>query len=494
MKKLIWIILSCVLFVSCSDDKDEPVQVQIDQLVGQWVYDHPEEGIWETQKFLPSGVFYYWNKVSSSSKFHNTANDGRFWIEDNSRVTCQYSLNGLSLQIKMTIKSISDYAYTAEYNDGAVLGIFTYARLLDNVELKLRESVTPQYNSLVKVDIQGFKSHNTAVALVDPTSGQITGVNPGHTYIDVMTSQGTAVVEVTVFDPDNMLEDYSYAFGKTIPEIIEILGDDYEYRDDENGLVYSTMDYLTNEIKFITGAYDKTHVEFVQLVLNKNVPSSTVIDYLSNRYSEISNSNGIYNYLTDQKVNGNPVAILYDSNKAELTFVVLLPSDRWTDFSYLFGMSDNDVSNEMKAWGYPYLFSDYSYSKDGSDYYTINDSNDASFVGFVFNGEKKMCEYWVYLYDDFMNNANEILSWLKSRYNISTTETTRSQYVFYDKTKRMRIVFDASGYVSYTDSEQIPFTPATTYSSMPLKNRPLQQRTAIVKKQNTIRIPELNRK
>ena len=496
MKKLLWLIISCVLFVACKDEKDEPLMtVQIDQLVGQWVYDHPEEGIWEVQKFLPSGVFYYWNKVSGGWKFQNTANDGRFWIEDNDRVTCQYSLNGVSTQIKMTIKNISDYAYTAEYNDGAALGVFTYARLLDNVTLKPGESDSPEYNILVKTDIKGFKSHDTKIALVDPTSGQITGVKAGHTYVDIMTSLGTAVIEVVVFDTDNMFDDYSYAFGKTIPEIVELLGENYDYRDDNNGLIYLSDDYLIDEIRFITGAYDKTHVEFVQLGLNNNISSNAIINHLSEKYSALSNSDGVYNYITYQSVDGNPIAIIYDSNKAELSYAVILPANRWTDFSYMFGLSDNEVNKEMKKRGYPYSFSDYGYSKDGSDYYTINDSEDATLVGFVFNEEKKMCEYWIYLCEDFMKNANDILTWLKSNYTFSTSESTKSQYVLYDKTKRMRIVFDASGYVLYTDSKQTPFTPSTSsYSSMSKKNNPPQQRTSVHKKQTIIRIPELIRK
>ena len=488
MKKFFLMMLASVLFVACSDDKDEPAGLQIDQLVGQWVYDHPEEGIWETQKFLPSGVFYYWNKTKD---FQNTANDGRWWIEDNNKVTCQYSVNGVSTQIKMTVRQISDYSYTAEYNDGAAIGVFTYARLLDTIQLIPGESTTPDYSVLVKIAIQGFKSHNTSVAIVDPSSGQITGVKAGHTYVDIMTAEGTAVVEVTVFDPDDMFADYSYAFGKTIPEIVDLLGDGYEFRDDENGVVYLSDDYLADEIRFITGLYDKTHVEFVQLTLNDNVSSAAIIDHLSKRHTPLSNSEGVYNYVTTWKVNGNPVALVYDSNKSTLTYMVLRPSDRWTDFSYLFGQTDNVVSSEMQEWGYAYVFSDYGYSKDGSDYYAINDSNDATLVGFVFNGEKKMCEYWVYLHEDFMKDAKAILSWLKSKYTLSSSECSPSRYVFYDAGKRMRIVFDASGYVSYTDSEQTPFVPASSSSNMSTKIASFRHNDIVVKKTVRLKVRDL---
>ena len=154
------------------------------------------------------------------------------------------------------------------------------------------------------------------------------------------------------------------------------------------------------------------------------------------------------------------MCVVYDSKSSKLSYASLNPSDRWTDFKYLFGLDKNAVKGEMQHYGYPYLFSDSSYSKEGSDYYQINDSEDAVMVGFVFNPDGLVCEYWVYLSENFMTNTSAILSWLKSDYLLSSTESTNKQYVLYDDGKRLRVVFDASGYVSYTDSEQKPFTPA----------------------------------
>lgn len=461
MKKLFFYLLACMMFItSCHDEPKDSFKLQIDQIEGEWVYDHPEEGIWEMQKFLPSGIFYYSSKVTGNWKFQNSMNDGRYWLDNNNQVTCQYFINGVASQIKMTVLEISPYSYTAEYNDGATLGRFTYAKLLSRIELKPQEKIKLDYGSLVNTHITGFKSHNSNIAEVDDT-GVVTSLNTGHTYIDLITDEGTAVIEIIVFDRDNMFGDYSFAFGKTIPEIVEIVGDDYSYREDTNGVAYYLDDYLSDELYFITGNYDNTHVEFVQLRLNENISKTVIISHLDTKYSKLSDKDGIYNYITDQSVEGNPVAIIYDSNEFTLSYVVVKPMDRWNDFSYLFGESDNAVNKEMTEWGYKYLFSDYSYSKDGSDYYDINDSEDATLVGFVFNSENKMCEYWVYLYEDFMSNSNDILNWLKSKYTLSANESTKSQYIFYDKNNRLRVVFDSSGYVSYTDSQQTPFTPAT---------------------------------
>lgn len=461
MNRLFLCVLACMCFLtSCKESHEELFKLNIDQLEGVWIYDHPEEGVWEMQKFLPSGVFYYSNMSTGNWKFQNSMNDGRYWIEEDNRVTCQYFVNGVSTKVKMTVLEVTPYSYTAEYNDGATLGKFTYSKLLSTIDLKPGAKATPDYASLVKVDISGFKSHNNNVASVDEY-GNITAEKLGHTYIDVITDEGNAVVEVIVFDRDNMFGDYSDAFGKTIPEVVEIYGNDYSYRDDTNGLAYYLDDYLADELYFITGIYDVEHVEFVQLRLNDNISKTVIISHLNEKYTPLYDSDDIYFYKTDQTADDYPIIIIYDSNEAKISYSQLKPSDRWEDFSYMFGESDNAVNKKMEGSGYEYLFSDYSYSKNGSDYYSINNSTDAFMVGFVFNSENKMCEYWVYLYEDYMNYANDILTWLKSRYVLSTSETNKSKYVFYDKQNRIRVVFDLTGYVSYTDTEQKPFTPAS---------------------------------
>ena len=49
----------------------------------------------------------------------------------------------------MKVFEITDYSYTAEYNDGESLGIFTYAKLLNSYEMQHGESLTPDYADYV---------------------------------------------------------------------------------------------------------------------------------------------------------------------------------------------------------------------------------------------------------------------------------------------------------------------------------------------------------
>lgn len=458
-------ILCFASFVACDSDSDSGStegQLSIGQLLGEWVYDHPEEGVWEMQKFMPSGVFYYSNASLGGWKFSNDTKDGRYTVEDGNRVTMNVVMGGVQMRLMLKVLSISDYSYTAEYtNGGASVGVFTYAKLLGSVMLKPGESHTPDYSQIVSAPINGFGSHDTDVVRVDAGSGTVTAVSAGHTYVDIMTDEGTAVYEITVFDYDDMFEDYSFAFGKTIPEIVEVKGSDYIWRDDKNGLIYHSDDFLTDTVTYITGVYDNTHVEYVLLNLNDNVASSRIRDFLGGKYELLSSDNGLHSYVTDMEAGGKPVAVMYDENRSTLVFTMIRPADRWADFTHLFGQSDGDVNREMTERQYQYLFSDYSYSKDGSDYYSINDSQDAYLAGFVFNSDKAMCEYWIYLNDDFMDRAEDILFWLNSKYVLDTSESNASQYVFYDSGNQLKVVFSASGYVAYTAMGLKPFTPAT---------------------------------
>ena len=77
--------------------------------------------------------------------------------------------------------------------------------------------------------------------------------------------------------------------------------------------------------------------------------------------------------------------------------------------------------------------------------------------------------------ENYWSNVNNILTWLKSKYILNKQESSSTQMVFYDKLNRMKIVFDASGFVSYTDSEQSPFTPASSsYNAIGVKAKKFQ--------------------
>ena len=454
MKKTPFLIVLCSLFLLASCCKEEErTSLDLTNSIGEWVYDHPEEGIWETMKFTSSGIFYFSNRVDTWN-IQNDKNDGRYFL-DGANITGTYFLNGVSMNLNMTVSQITNYSFTARFNDTGLN--FTYAKLLGTVKIKPGQTMIPDYATYVSVGIKGYSSHKPNMVTVNATTGEITAIRSGRTYIDVITDEGTTVLEVTSFDADNLFSDYSWALGMTIPEVVSREGNDYYYRDDTDGLIYLSDEYLIDTLKYFTGIYDKIHVEFVQLDLNNNLTSSQIVKTLKKKYELISEDESSCSFLTGQTIDDLPVTIIYRYNDKESQIVwgLLQPFSLWTDFKVFFGRDKDYMRTELPLWGYNFMFSDYSYSRNGSDYYKITDSEYAAMVGFVFNTENKMCEYWVYLFDDV--RQSDVYTYLNTKYVQSVSERTSTQYVFYDKTRRQRIVFDKSGYVSYTDSEQKPF-------------------------------------
>lgn len=453
MKKIIWIVICALLINSCFKEEEEVLSLT-ESIVGEWVYDAPEEGRWEILKFTSSGVFFY-STSDISWRVKVNDNGGRYTL-DGSNIFGTYKIEGVSMNLNISVSQISDYSFTARFND---IGLnFTYAKLLDRKQIKPNESIIPDYANIVHSNILGFVSHKPKIASVDSNTGEITGVSSGRTYIDVITDEGTAVIEVITFNPNDMFEDYSFALGQTIPEVILTFGDDYIFRDDKNGLVYLSDNYVVDTVKFVTGVYDEDHVEFVLMKVNDNVSKTEILNCLKQKYEIISENGVVHNFSLNKYVENQLVVIVYDESKSMVYYSFIKVFDLWMDMNYLFGKDKATIQAEMTYYGYDFYASDYSYSVDGSDYYIINDNEYAVMVGFVFNAEQKMSEYWIYLIEDF--NRSVVLDALLNKYNLAGDESSIGRYVFYDSEQRQRIVYHLDGTVTYTDSQQSEFVPA----------------------------------
>jgi hypothetical protein len=106
------------------------------------------------------------------------------------------------MTVVMAMSAISKYSFTAKFylTDGQSTGTFTYAKELGSIELKEGETILPEYETLVESGtvITKFHSHNSNVAEVNSETGEIKAKMGGRTYVDVVTEDGTAVVEVVV--------------------------------------------------------------------------------------------------------------------------------------------------------------------------------------------------------------------------------------------------------------------------------------------------------
>lgn len=192
-----------------------------------WVYDVKEEENFEKDTFTESGVLYtyYYNtslfEVRENQAAKYTIERGNHFIT----LSLVHDTTGRAMTMKIdwsidTITPLQATFTTNLLNDSIELNnTFTYSRLISQFYVPVNHGITPVYNGLIPTERQAYKtnengkikgykmkapkikrfeSHDPYIATVNPETGQIVGIKKGTTYIDVVTTEGTAVVEVIV--------------------------------------------------------------------------------------------------------------------------------------------------------------------------------------------------------------------------------------------------------------------------------------------------------
>lgn len=122
--------------------------------------------------------------------------------------------------------------------------------------------------------------------------------------------------------------------------------------------------------------------------------------------------------------------------------------DLWIDFTSLFGSEKNTIKSALEDYGYSYIFTDETYSANGSDYYYIENNDYTDMVGFVFNTDNQVSQYWIYYKP---SKVNDVYNYLSKKYNTAENENTEYVYVFYNDNRNLKVVLDLmNGAVVYT--------------------------------------------
>lgn len=232
----------------------------------------------------------------------------------------------------------------------------------------------------------------------------------------------------------------------------EVYCADYSRPGIERFEIERTVGYLNSDVDFAV---------IVQFVL-PNL-SDDVLQYLRQKLTdkyrvdqEYTSPNN-YCYLNpDTSVESRYRIVLQKQEREIGTFYFLSyilknayhPRDLWPDFTNLFGYDKNSLKSAMERLDCSYQFSEYSYSANGSDYYFFADNDFADFVGMVFNTDDLVSEYWVYYRP---SKDSEVYEYLKGKYTFAAEEGNQYAYVYYNRNKDIRVVFDLmNGAVVYT--------------------------------------------
>ena len=185
----------------------------------------------------------------------------------------------------------------------------------------------------------------------------------------------------------------------------------------------------------------------IQLVLKESVPESAVLSYMNSHYYKMKGNDSYVYYSSSSDPETSKAFVVYNKKQRRIVFCETQHfyekahvKELWEDFVPLFGANQTAVKKAMGEYGYKLLKSDASYSKDGSDYYTVSGNKYITMVGFVFNPDKQASEFWLYM--DTTSDANEVYKYLLAKYKEEKTESSKTSLVFYNDDKTMKVVFD----------------------------------------------------
>ena len=402
-------------------------------LVGAWVYDAPAEKNWERYTYADNGYLSVQWATYDGVYDLNESKQTMYKI-DGETVTFTLNIDAGQMNMRFETESINDFNWTYNAYDGTHFnGKYTVQRVLESITLSPQEVKTPAYRSLVgNVLIQGYKSHNDAVAKVND-SGEITALSKGRTYIDVTTNKGIGVIEVIV-DAGAIPMAFEEFIGVPPTKVRESFGDK-PYYEDETMIIYKdftpdidmigfTLDSWTGNVKGIVITYKST-VDTAQVT---TILNATFIPFTSQTTETFKA------YMDSANRSDATVGVTWDISKLTLTYVDLA-TDLFTDYSILIGMTRSEVIGKMgrepdssNDQSQSFFFFDKKGIAIVSAYYTdfVNDYDNVRSV--------------VTMFDDTMDET-EITNYLKKKYPYYPEHSSDTELVFIPEGHLMEIFY-----------------------------------------------------
>ena len=445
---------------SCSEESCDHVTGGPDELstaiVGNW-YEEAEN---EEMRFSESGKLY--DRYANYSHCGETEGTWEYDSKNN-KLTYTFPFMGEMKFIDWTVKDLKENSFTLSSSKN---GMHKVERIVEEYTLNVGETVEIKHGG---GGSWRYLSQNERIASVDSISGVIKAEGEkGITYIkvsnlatthDQSSSKKAVWVKVTIGDNcADLWYDYVGLIGLDYAGVTKALsrlgtpvagtdGYSYAYGHTIHGVANSTLVYLCPEDKL---------TDEIQLVLEESVPESAVLSYMNSRYYKMKEDDSYVYFSSSSDPETSKAIVAYSKQQRRIVFRETQHyyenahvKELWKDFVPLFGANQVAVKKAMGEYGYKFLMSDASYSKDGSDYYTISGNKYITMVGFVFNPDKQVSEFWLYM--DTTSDANDVYKYLLAKYKAEKTESSKTSLVFYNDDKTMKVVFDLkNGTLTYT--------------------------------------------
>lgn len=447
MKKFLSLIALAITFgmASCSDDECDHTTnptPQENPIVGMWY----EETNNEEVNYDESGTYYdrYCNVVLSGET------EGRYEFDQaNMKLTYRYSFIGQNVQDDFTVKNLSELTFTLSSQNASALNM---GKIVEKYKMEVGEVVKLKFSSeRVDININSYASKNERIASVTP-DGTVTAMGEkGTTYIKIATSVGNVWAKITVGDDSKDIWcDFTSVIGEnynTMKQYFSRLGDPAS--DGINYFAYYPANHLYIKNINVLVDTEKDMVTAIQVYLRESIPAIEITSYLKSRLYKQEN----VDFYSNMPITEDSKALVsYNQEDHVVTYLEtqsIIHPELWQDFTKLFGSNNNQVKAAMDKYDNSFLMTDYSYSKDGSDYYSMANNDYAQMVGYVFNPDKQVSEFWVYL--NTTPNMKAVYDYLSHKYTENESESTTGTLVFYNTDGSIKVTLDRyQGAVVYT--------------------------------------------
>lgn len=307
------ITLSFVYFLfialaSCSKSEDtpeppgpDPVSIDTELIKGEWIT-QSASGQFNRVSIEDNGAFniYELNSMWDAGSL----NERGVWTASGDELSGAYTYkNGANdnspqyKTVKMKLTEQKRYSFIDQKGT-------QYKKLLGEIKLRRGEVVVPEcmpdmhqtvekkvvtpfQTKLVNVTsdvVTNIVSLNNGVVTVDSKNGAITGVDYGMTFVDVVTTEGTASIKVIVDD------DFLSLIGKTRAEVKQVYGTSNIMMEDFSQIMYNMEgDFMYLKIEFINGrVYDV--VPFFRP--DVNIDEEKYLSYYRHKFTYLNDSYG----------------------------------------------------------------------------------------------------------------------------------------------------------------------------------------------------------
>ena len=196
-----WLLLlvSPLLLTGCPDPRIAPDLPSIeiaDNIVGRWLLSTSDAENWVVYEFTSSSRIL----TEIMQKSYYETGTGYYSIDENAVYGRYVTDRNQQYDVDWKVTEIKPFELeVAIYDDNIYIGQALTYRILADESIEIGQTSTPAYEKIsANKNVSDFRILDKSIATVDSTTGEITGVKEGITFVIFSTSYGTASIKITV--------------------------------------------------------------------------------------------------------------------------------------------------------------------------------------------------------------------------------------------------------------------------------------------------------